>query len=96
MRVARDSGLTLKLELTDPPKGITVEKVSPEGPGLTVTLATDAGAVEPGLEGNLIFEVIRAWTPKATEEVPTPKPQRYSYGILPAVPFKVLGQPKRK
>jgi hypothetical protein len=86
----------LRVELTEPPKGLTVEKVSPEAPGLVVALATDAAAVEPGLKGNLIFEVFREWTPAATEELPKPKPQRRSYGLLPAIPFEVLGKTTRK
>ena len=86
----------LRVELSEPPKGVTVEKVSPEGPGLVVSLATDATAVKPGLEGNLIFEVIREWTPAPTEAAPAPKPLRRSYGLLPAVPFEVVGQSPRK
>ena len=86
----------LRVELSQPPKGITVEKVSPEPPGLIVVLATDAKAVEPGLEGNLIFEVFREWTPAPTEATPKPKPQRRSFGILPAIPFEVVGQVKKK
>lgn len=86
----------LRVELTNPPKGVTVEKLSPEGPGMVVTLATDAKAAQPGMEGNLIFEIVREWTPAATEEVPKPQQQRRSYGILPAVPFSVVGQAKRR
>ena len=86
----------LRVELSQPPKGITVEKVSPEAPGLVVVLATDAGTVEPGLEGNLIFEVFREWTPAPTEATSKPKPQRRSFGILPAISFEVVGQAKRK
>ncbi len=86
----------LRVELSNPPKGITVERVSPEGPGLIVVLAADAKTVGPGLEGNLIFGVFREWTPAPTETVPKPQPQRTSYGILPAIPFEVIGQAKRK
>ena len=86
----------LRVELSEPPKGITVQKVSPEGPGLAVVLETDAKSVEPGLEGNLIFEVIREWTPKPTETMPLPKQQRRSYGLLPAIPFEVSGRTTRK
>jgi hypothetical protein len=86
----------MRVELSEPPKGVTVEKVTPEGPGLVVSLATDAKTVQPGLEGNLIFEVVREWTPAPTEEVPAPKPLRRSYGILPAIPFEVVGQAPRK
>ena len=86
----------LRVQLTSPPKGVSVERVSPEGPGLVVVLAADAKTAEPGLEGNLIFEVVREWTPAATEERPKPQQQRMSYGILPAVPFQVIGQAKRR
>ncbi len=86
----------LRVELTNPPKGITVEKVTPEGQGLIVALAAAAANTEPGLEGNLIFEIVREWTPAATKETPEPKPQRRSFGILPAIPFEVVGQAKRK
>ncbi|NLF68009.1 MAG: peptidase [Candidatus Anammoximicrobium sp.] len=82
----------LRVELTNPPKGISVEKVSPEGPGLIVSLAADAAAAESGQEGNLIFEVVREWTPAPTEEIPKPQTQRRSLGILPAIPFQVAGQ----
>jgi hypothetical protein len=86
----------LRVQLKDPPKGITVEKTAVEGPGLTVTLATDAKTVEPELEGNLIFEVFREWTPAPTEGMPAPKQQRWSYGLLPAIPFEVVGRAARK
>jgi hypothetical protein len=86
----------VRVELTDPPKGITVEKVKPEASDLVVTLATDAKSVEPGLEGNLIFEVFREWTPEPTEAMPKPQPLRRSLGVLPAIPFEVAPRPARK
>jgi len=43
------------------------------------------------LEGNLIFEVVREYTPAATESNPNPTERRQSYGILPAIPFEVVG-----
>ena len=86
----------LRVELVDPPKGVTVEKLTPEGPGLVVALATAAKSLPMGSAGNLIFEVIREWTPAATDTVPAPKPQRRSYGLLPAVPFEVVGTAPRK
>jgi hypothetical protein len=86
----------LRVELINPPKGITVEKVSPEAGGLIVSIATDAKAADASLQGNLIFEVSREWTPAATEEMPAPKPLRRSYGILPAMPFELTSQTPRK
>ena len=86
----------LRVELNEPPAGITVDKVSVEPPGLVVVLATDADSVEPGLRGNLIFEAFREWTPAATEAVPSPAPRRTSLGFLPAVPFEAVGRATRK
>jgi hypothetical protein len=86
----------LRVELTDPPKGLTIEKVTPEASNVTVLLATDAKSIQSGLEGNLIFEVFREWTAKPTEAQPLPKPQRASLGILPAIPFEVSARPGRK
>ena len=91
------SATELRVALSEPPDGITVEKVSPAGPGgLAVALATDAGTVKPGLAGNLIFEAYREWTPAPTEATPKPKPRRRSYGFLPAIPFEVVGRATRK
>jgi hypothetical protein len=86
----------LRVDLSDPPDGISVEKVSLEGPGLAVELVTDAEKVQSGLRGNLIFEVFREYTPAATEANPSPDPRRTSYGILPAVPFEVVGRASRR
>jgi hypothetical protein len=86
----------LRVELNDPPQGITVEQVSPEAPGLVVLLATDAETVESRLKGNLVFEAFREYTPAATESNPSPQPRRTSLGYLPAVPFEVVGRPPRR
>lgn len=86
----------LRVELNDPPAGVTVEKVSVEPPGLVIVLATDADAVKSGLRGNLIFEAFREWTPAPTDAAPSPTPRRTSLGYLPAVPFEVVGRAKRK
>jgi hypothetical protein len=96
----------LRVELYDPPKGITVKKITPQGvtvpparPGakptqgqvLIIELEADVESVEPGLEGNLIFEIVREYTPAATETNPKPTERRHSYGLLPAIPFEVVG-----
>lgn len=86
----------IRVELSEPPDGISVEKTSPEGPGVIAVLKADAEKVKPGLSGNLIFEVFREWTPAATEAVPKPEPRRTSFGILPAIPFEVVGRAPRK
>jgi hypothetical protein len=89
-------GSKLRVQLSEPPDGITVEKVSVEPPGRVVVLAADADSVEPGLRGNLIFEAFREWSPAPTEAVPDPTPRRTSLGFLPAIPFEVIGRATRK
>ncbi len=79
----------IRVELQDPPAGISVEEVTPKEPGVAVKLKADAKLAKAGMKGNLIFEVFRQWTPVATEESPMPKERRISYGFLPAVPFEV-------
>ena len=86
----------LRLELSEPPPGISVEKVSPEGKTLAVVLAVDAEKVKPGFRGNLIFRAYREWTPAPTQTNLNPKPQQSSYGFLPAMPFEVIGRAPRK
>ena len=96
----------LRIELNNPPKGISVKKITPQAvtlppsrPGakptqgqvLIIDLEADAETVEAGLEGNLIFEIVREYTPAATETNPKPTERRHSYGILPAIPFEVAG-----
>jgi hypothetical protein len=79
----------LQLELDDPPKGITLEKTQWLPEGVALTLKADAQAAKAGLAGNLIVEVF-------TEVAPPPdakrKPQRFSVGVLPAVPFEVVAR----
>ena len=90
------SSQDLRVELSEPPDGITVEKVSPEALGLAVLVATDAEKVKPGQRGNLLFEVFREYTPPPSEAEPKPQPRRTSLGFLPAVPFEVVGRAPRK
>ncbi|MHB8903281.1 MAG: hypothetical protein ACYC6Y_31350, partial [Thermoguttaceae bacterium] len=83
----------IRVELHDPPAGISVEKVAPKEPGIEVVLKADAKLARAGMKGNLVFEVFRQWTPVATETNPKPKEQRTSFGFLPAVPFEVEPAP---
>ncbi|MFH1924701.1 MAG: peptidase, partial [Planctomycetota bacterium] len=92
----RPAANEISIKLSDPPDGISVEKTTPEGPGVVAMLKVDPEKVKPGLSGNLIFEVFREWTPKPTEAIPKPESRTTSYGILPAIPFEVVGRATRK
>jgi hypothetical protein len=86
----------IRLELSEAPDGVTVDKVEPKGQALAVLVATDAEKVKSGQRGNLIFEVFREYTPAPTERVPEPEPRRTSYGILPPIPFEIVGRAPRR
>lgn len=79
----------VRLELSDPPDGITIESMSPDANGLAAVLAADAKKVKPGLKGNLLFHAFRERTAVAADGKPA-KPLRTQLGLLPAVPFEVL------
>jgi hypothetical protein len=85
----------LTVELSEPPPGITIEKVTPAGAGIEVALAVDANQVKSGLKGNLIFKAFREYTPPAIEGRLPPQPRRTELGFLPAVTFEVVGKPPR-
>jgi hypothetical protein len=86
----------LTMELSEPPDGITIEKVTPLSSGIEVALTTDAKKVKSGLKGNLIFKAFREYTPPAIEGALPPKPRRTALGYMPAVPFEVLGKGPRQ
>lgn len=77
-----------QLELSDPPDGITIDKVTPQDRNLTVTLRADAEKAKPGLRGNLIVNTFR----KRTETNKEGKTREYRsfMGVLPAIRFEVV------
>jgi hypothetical protein len=85
----------LTVELSEPPDGISIDKVTPVGPGIEILLATDASKVKTGMKGNLIFKAFREYTPPTIEGRLPPKPQRTELGFLPAVTFEVVGKAPR-
>jgi hypothetical protein len=86
----------LKVELSDPPDGIAVDKIIPEAMGIAIVLSADAKKVKAGLRGNLIFKAFREYTPPEVVGKPKPKPQKNELGCLPAIPFEVAGKGLRR
>ena len=81
----------IQLSLSDPPEGITVEKV-PSGQGtVAVLLRADAAKVKPGLKGNLIVNVFveRTFAGQSGKKSNT---RRIPLGTLPAIPFEIVGR----
>ena len=78
---------TVKLELSNPPKGVALDnrQIVPEG--LSFMLHANAEAVDAGFADNLIVE---AFTERQVGKGPTQQTQRVSIGVLPAIPFEVV------
>jgi hypothetical protein len=84
------------LELDGVPEGITIQSVSPAGNGVEMVLRCDAAKARPGLQGNLIVNVL----PKVQTKVqPTAQPAqkagnqlRRPAGTLPAIPFEIIAE----
>ena len=92
VRIATPRGQFAKqvqLELSEPPEGIAIRKVSPDQAGLVILLAADAAKVKPGLKGNLIVNTFMEYTPKPKDGKPRPK-RRTLIGALPAIPFEIV------
>ncbi|MCA9119202.1 MAG: peptidase [Planctomycetaceae bacterium] len=79
----------MRVEIDDPPKGVTAEIITDHTNKFAVKLNVDAEESEPGVRGNLIFNVYRETTPPPTENDPNPRPRRTDYGLLPAIPFEL-------
>jgi hypothetical protein len=80
-----------RLELSDPPEGIALGKVSAASEGTDIELRSDAAKAKPGLKGNLIVSILPgqafAATPKNKKQGNQP---RAAVGTLPAIPFEVV------
>lgn len=78
----------VKLELSEPPEGLAIEKVSREEGGVQLLLKADAKTAKLGLRGNLIVEGFfeRSFSrPGGKGNV-----MRIPVGTLPAIPFEIV------
>ena len=79
--------LPLTFQLSNPPAGVTLEKAATGPDSVTLTLRADDK--HAGYADNLIVEIF------AEIEIPRPdgtkKKQRVSAGVLPAIPFTIVG-----
>jgi hypothetical protein len=80
-------------ELSEPPPGLTLQKVSAVSQGAEIVLNTDATKLKPGLKGNLIINLYpgRAAQPPA-QAVKKQAAVRRAAGTLPAIPYEVVAQ----
>ncbi len=81
-------GDQFKLQLSEPPEGISAAIETDDSGAFAVKISTTE-EVEPELRGNLLMSAYKEFTPAPTEENPAPRTQRTNYGFLPAIPFEV-------
>lgn len=83
----------VQLELSEPPEGIAIGKVSPSAEGTEIELKCDAAKVKAGLKGNLIVNVFAERVLPLAQKAARPANQRRaSLGALPAIPFEVVAE----
>ena len=78
-----------KLELNEPPEGVSLRKVSPTADGVELEFAADAKA-KSGLAGNLIVSILAERSTKAEKGKKQTNTGRLPMGVLPAIPFLVV------
>ncbi len=80
----------LKLELSGPPDGVTLQDVSVIPGGLALLLKADAEASHVGFADNLIVEAFMEVARRGPDGTTTGQKQRVPLGVLPAIPFEVV------
>jgi hypothetical protein len=90
--VARRDDRRIDVALVDGPAGVTVRDVRNVEGGVTFTLKAEGAKAKPGAAGNLVVEAFVEAPPRAGPDGrKSKKPNRYSVGVLPAVPYVVVG-----
>jgi hypothetical protein len=79
----------LHVELSEPPEGITIKRVSPSSEGMEIVLQCDAGKAKSGLQGNLIV-AFSAEKAGASTKAKAASQRRAPLATLPAIPFEVV------
>jgi hypothetical protein len=79
-----------KLELRDPPAGVSVQEVTAAPGSLTLILRADAKTAKVGYADNLIVEAFAEFEIKRPGGKATK--QRVPLGALPAIPFEIVTQ----
>jgi len=80
-----------KLQLDNPPDGLSLQKVSPIGSGLEMVLACDAEKIKPGESGNLILNVLPNFQ-GSTKINKGGQRRTAAVATLPAIPYKIVLQ----
>lgn len=82
----------LQLTLSEPPDGLSIQKIAPDDDGIGVVLRADAAKLKPGWKGNAIIEASVERVPEAKSPNVKPVKRRFSLGMLPAVRLEIVGK----
>ncbi len=81
----------IRLSLSDPPEGVAIADVSHVGSVGVVKVQADPEKAKAGLKGNLIFEAFLERSVGNRAGQAGGRTRRVPIGVLPAVPFEVVG-----
>ena len=85
----------IDLELYEPPAGIVLQDVAVVPVGLSFVLKADKDVIQGDISDNLIIQMFREYMPKQQEGKPPPQKRRDSMGIIPAIPIRIIHEPKQ-
>jgi hypothetical protein len=80
----------LRLELNDPPPGLSIKNVSITREATELVLQSDAAKSKPGLKGNLVVDIFVARPAEIGKARPLAAQSRNPLGTLPAIPFETV------
>jgi hypothetical protein len=83
------AGAQVQLTLSEPPEGVSLQEATRRGDGMSVLLRAEAGKALVGTKGNLILE---AFVEREMDAGAGGGRRRQSLGILPAIPYEVVGR----
>ena len=86
-----DAAGAMQCELSEPPEGITIRKATAADGRIEIELECDGVKAKPGLKGNLLINVFAAPAQPAGENA-QPAQRGLPLGLMPAIPFEVVGQ----
>ena len=94
LKMGKDKVLNnIKLELNQPPKGLTLHDVKAKDGTLSFELKADEELKATGFKGNVIVEGFRKYTPKKKVNNKKAPPSRLiSLDFLPAIPIEIVKQ----
>ncbi len=83
---------SLKLELDQPPPGVTLRQVAPSREGLSIELEADRTKAQLGVTDNLIVEAFLEVERDQERKGGGQQKQRVSLGVLPAIACEIVPQ----